>query len=684
MSLGQSRNSAMAQFIRNEARLLRDPSFKSEYDSVLEEYKILHHMSEVSPPRDFNKPPHYYLPHHAVVRPESTTTRVRVVFNASSPSSDGRSLNDILYTGPVLQKDLVVLILKWRFFRYVFNGDITKMYRQILVNPRHRSFQRILYRHDPKGTIKDFELDTVTFGVNCAHYLAIRTIIQLADDVQNVFPLASEILRDSMYVDDALAGSAGFSLKKWTSNSKEILSGLPKDHLLFEDFLEFDDRSTAKTLGVRWNASSDSFYFSVSPIPDEGIYTKRKVLSQIAKLFDPAGWLASSIVIAKMIMQSIWIEGTNWDETISSQSLSNWLKFQDLYPSINSIVVPRWVGYTPCCDVQFHGFCDASEKAYAAALYVRIKGETSTSVHLVCCKTKIAPLKTLSIPRLELCVATLLAEMIDSTIPQLKIPNYSIICWTDSTIVLSWLAKPPCFWSTFVANRVSKIIQVVNPSNWFHIRSECNPADLASRGVYPNDLQENQLWWHGPPWLADPDYTCPRFHDTSHEFIEIEKKNIKVNFSYYCDFDDILDRFSSLPRDLRVIAYVYRFFYNTHPKYRSSFSRKSTSISSSEILMIQRNLFVVTQKAYFPKEYLALSARKQIATSSPILSLNPFLDEEGTMRICGRLVSSPALSYNEKHPVILPYNCQLSRLLVKFTHEISIHGGNQLVLHNSG
>ncbi|XP_059222451.1 uncharacterized protein LOC131996706 [Stomoxys calcitrans] len=475
VNIGHSRNCAMAQFIRNEARLLRNPVFKSEYDKVLEEYTSLKHMSRVSAPKDVHSCDYYYLPHHAVVKPESTTTKVRVVFNASSPSSNGVSLNDVLYAGPVLQNDLVVLILRWRFFRYVFNGDITKMYRQILIRPEHRVFQRILHRIDPNGSISDYELDTVTFGVNCAPFLAIRTILQLADDVKESFPLAAHILRDSMYVDDALAGahtiedaiesrnqliralmSAGFSMRKWASNSKMVLSDLSTDQLLSEDFLNLDDRSTAKTLGIRWNASSDSFYFSTSPFPDNCKFTKREILSQISKLFDPAGWLAPCIVIAKMIMQTIWTEGTKWDEEVSPQSLSGWRCFQSAYPSINSIVVPRWFEYSPDCDIQFHGFSDASEKAYAAALYVR--------------------------------------------------------------------------------------------------------------------------------------------------------------------------------------------------------------------------------KAYFPDEYLALSAKKTIASKSSLLSLNPFLDDEGVMRICGRLTSSPVLSYNERHPVILPYSSQLSRLLVKFTHEISIHGGNQLVL----
>lgn len=699
ISIGQSRNNAMAQFFRNEARLGKSPQFKEEYDSVLEEYISLGHMSKVPPPVSSRCPSYYYLPHHAVIKPESTTTKVRVVFNASSATSNGLSLNNILHIGPVLQNDLTILILKWRFFQYVFNGDITKMYRQILVHPDHTPFQRILFRRNPDDVIQDYELKTVTFGVNCAPYLAIRTIMQIADDVQPYYPIASEILRNSMYVDDALVGahsipaaiearnqlilalkSAGFSMRKWTSNSKSIISDLPADQLLCEDFLVFHDCSTAKTLGIRWNAMSDSFYFAVSPYPSSCKYTKREVLSQISKLFDPAGWLSPCIILAKIIMQRIWMERTGWDEVISPESLSSWKYFQSNYPFINSIKIPRWFKCIPESEIQFHGFSDASEKAYAAALYVRVKTKNSISISLISSKTKVAPIKTLSIPRLELCGAALLSEMIDSIIPQLGVNNYSITCWTDSTIVLSWLAKPPCYWTTFVANRVSKITQVISPIHWYHVKSESNPADLASRGIHPQDLLENELWWRGPHWLTNPSSTWSKRYRPSHDDTDLERKIVNVHFSYFNHFEDILDRFSSFPKALRVVAYVYRFLHRTHPKYRSNYAKETKIISTSEILMVQNRLLSMSQKAFYPNEYAALSAKNSIASSSSLLSLNPFLDSEGILRICGRLASSPLLTYNERHPVILPYSCQYSRLLVRFIHDISLHGGNQLVL----
>jgi len=202
--LRHSRSIALAQFLRNENLLKRNFPLKEQYDSVIQEYLDLGHMREVPPSYDS---PRYYLPRHAVVKPESTTTKLRVVFNASSPSANGTSLNDFLHAGPVLQSDLTIQILKWRYFKYVFSADITKMYHQIWVDPKHTPFQRILFRNK-EGEVSNFELKTGTFGVNCAPFLALRVLQQLADDVEKDFPKASNIVRHFMYVDDVLAGAS--------------------------------------------------------------------------------------------------------------------------------------------------------------------------------------------------------------------------------------------------------------------------------------------------------------------------------------------------------------------------------------------------------------------------------------------------------------------------------------------
>ncbi|XP_075151010.1 uncharacterized protein LOC142225121 [Haematobia irritans] len=695
LKLGYSKKNAIAQYFRNENRLLRTPELKNQYDEVVSEYLQLGHMKEILS-HPFENVDRYYLPHHAVIRPDRVTTKLRVVFNASNPTSNGISLNDVLHCGPSLQLDLTSLLLQWRFFKIVFNSDIEKMYRQISVAPKHTPFQRIIYRNNPTEDLREYELKTVTFGLNCAPYLALRTLQQLATDVKNTFPLASQILMSSMYVDDILAGShdissairaqteltsalnsAGFSLRKWTSNSTEFLRTIPKEYLLNEDFLQFDDSSLAKTLGVRWNAKNDYFYFHAQAIKSSKSPTKRQILSEISKLFDPAGWLCPYIVTAKLLMRDIWSSKVDWDHPIPCELLATWKNFLENYPSIERIRIPRWVQYQPGCEVQLHGFCDASEKAYAAAIYIRSETPDGVvQIHLLTAKSKVAPLKTISIPRLELCGAVLLADAIESLMEIFPFPNIKIFCWTDSMIVLAWLKKPAFSWKTFVANRVSRISEIVNVDNWFHVESKHNPADIASRGAYPSEMFENELWWRGPSWLQLSASLWPNSITEEIDENLLEKK-ISSHFAYFREYDDPLARFSSFGRALRVLSYVYKFISKIR---KISPSSDPIQLKREDIEKTRNSLIMLAQKYAYPNEYKNLTQSKVIPPSSSISNLNPFLDSTGLMRVCSRIAGSESLTYNEQYPIILPYNSNFSRLLLKFIHQITLHGGNNLML----
>ncbi|XP_065368821.1 uncharacterized protein LOC135961251 [Calliphora vicina] len=250
-------------------------------------------------------------------------------------------------------------------------------------------------------------------------------------------------------------------MRKWTSNAEQILNGLPAEHLLNEKFLEINDENVAKTLGIRWNAKLDEFYFTTSTISLKENFTKREVLSTIAKLFDPAGWLGPIVIIAKILMQQIWSEGTDWDEVISKDAGIKWRQFLVDYESINDIHISRWVVFKPTTTLEVHGFCDASEKAYGACIYVRVhNGVNAIHSHLLLAKSRVAPLKTISLPRLELCGALLLADLLEVVRKDLNLDQNEtrFFTWSDSMIVLAWLQKPPNSWTTFVANRVSKIV----------------------------------------------------------------------------------------------------------------------------------------------------------------------------------------------------------------------------------
>ncbi|XP_070143520.1 uncharacterized protein [Drosophila kikkawai] len=624
-------------------------------------------------------------------KPESATTKVREVFNASSPSSNGNSLNDILYPGPVLQSDLTLQILKWRTFKFVFNADITKMYRQILLNQEHTPFQRILFRNG-QGNISDFELQTVTFGVNCAPFLALRTLQQLSDDVNAQYQRASHIISNYMYVDDVLAGahteaeailaiqelqaaltSAGFPLCKWTSNERALLKALPKEHLLSTDFLDLEEVSTTKTLGVRWNATADEFYFVPTEVTIQANYSKRDVLSQIAKLFDPAGWLFPFVVQAKILMQDIWLASVEWDEFLPAELLHRRHDFLRSYSFLHQVRIPRWVQFQPGVQVQIHGFCDASQKAYGAAIYVRIQRDGIISSNLLTSKTKVAPVKTVWLPRLELCGAVLLADLWTAVLPQIPFGHIESFLWTDSTIVLAWLNKPPCQWTTFVANRVTKIAQNADASQWSHMRSEHNPADLARRGVTAEELATSELWWHGPSWLTQQQDTWPAPYEPVSD-IDIEKRLIRNHLA--CPKQDMFERFYKLDKALRAFAYVQRFIQRSQKRPIPG----ELQLSNTEISTAERLLIFMTQRRYFALEYACLSQKRPIPASSSIKNMNPFLDPHGLIRACGRVTASEVLQYDERHPIFLPYNCQLARLLVSFTHRISLHGGNQLMV----
>ncbi|XP_075163068.1 uncharacterized protein LOC142235694 [Haematobia irritans] len=687
--LGSSRFIALGQLSRMEHNLSKNPELQVQYNSVLEEYLSMGHMEETSSNEVFSEGKFYsfYLPHHAVVRPEHKSTKVRIVFNASRKSKSGFSLNDVLLTGPTLQTDLISTILNWRKYKYVFSGDIQKMYRQILVHPNDRQYQRILYQKSSDSAIKDYQLRTVTFGINCAPFLAIRTLLQLASDCETQFPKVSTILRKETYVDDILSGgfsleetidlqtqlistlkSAGFPLKKITSNNSQLLNHLPPEDMYDLDFLRLDEASSTKTLGIKWNALTDSFSYSLNPIEPTMNMTKRKVLSAVAQLFDPAGWITPITIRAKMLMQQLWLEGLDWDSPISKESHLTWECLIKDFSQIDDIKIPRWFRYMPSDRIQIHGFADASKAAYCACVYVVVGSDCNSCSNLLVAKSKVAPLKTICLPRLELNGAELLAKLVNYV---LSIFNFEIThtyLWTDSSIVLGWLSKPPWSWETFVANRTSKIHTLVPNAQWRHVPTNENPADLGTRGCKPHDLKNSKLWWNGPSWITAPPSSWPDMVPITHPKPKILVQNLHVT----SENADILDRFSSYGKALRVICYIFRFHRRTHANAVLENAFPSINISQNEITFVKNRLIHLSQLHAFKDEYHALLQGNPISQKSPLSTLNPFIDGNQILRVNGRL-SQSNIPYNERHPVILPGNSRFCRLYLSHLHTFLAH-----------
>ncbi|XP_062542350.1 uncharacterized protein LOC134210317 [Armigeres subalbatus] len=361
--LGDSRQQAEKRFYQLERRLNKDPQLKKLYSDFINEYLALGHCRVLDYPM-CNDETGYYMPHHCVLRPESSTTRLRVVFDASAKSASGHSLNDLLMVGPPVQDNLFDIVLRFRLYTYAFTADVSKMYRMVDMHPSDTKYQRILWREDSSKPLKELELSTVTYGTAAAPFLATRCLNQLAEDEKECFPEASYVVKKGVYVDDVLSGAAtlekakqlqndliamlcrgGFQLHKWCANDPGLLENIPvekQEKVL--DFRNHDVNETIKTLGLLWNPIEDCFTFRVNHVEDSGNkVTKRQVMSEIARLFDPLGLLAPVIVIAKMVMQDLWRSGLDWDDGLSQEQLDVWNKVKNELPDVGKMKIPRLV-----------------------------------------------------------------------------------------------------------------------------------------------------------------------------------------------------------------------------------------------------------------------------------------------------------------------------------------------------
>ncbi|XP_066592980.1 uncharacterized protein [Prorops nasuta] len=681
-------------------RFSRDSVLASEYRLFMSDYEKLGHMQRVTGAEDSNSAV-WFLPHFAVIQASGDSRKLRVVFDASRPVHGDQCLNKYLLPGPSLQRDMPLILLNWRQFRYVFTADIIKMFRQISVDPRDRDLQRILW--SPTGEIPpvEYRLNTVTYGTACAPYLAIRTLQQLAHDEINNFPLGSICLMEDTYVDDIFAGAnelsdalqkrrevcsmletAGIHLDKWASNCPDLIPDSVRSRR--ETPKEFINHAeVVKTLGVRWNHVTDSFGFKLDEITRDYRGTMRSVMSGIARLFDPLGWLSPVTVTAKIILQDIWILKCNLDTPLPIDVKERWLSYSNSLPSLSQLRIDRWIGAISSCNGEIHGFSDASSRAYAAVVYLRlpISAERFT-VTLLIAKAKVSPIKTMSIPNLELAAAALLTKLI-KYVQQLDfLKELPVYAWTDSQIVLSWLRKHPCYWKTYVANRVAMIQTELPSAQWSHVRTKENPADMATRGIIPQEIVNCSLWWHGPTWLSSK--IC--------NIVQENNKIQSVHVHKGASDPDLLLRFSTLTRLLRVTAYCLRPLRNLC-RSREGHNKEKAFLTTAELENARRVLIRMIQERYVASEICTLTGRseatylnsncnaavKTLHKNHYLSKLRPFVGEDGLLRVEGRLMHSH-LCHEAKYPPILPKHSALSRLFVRNAHHNTLHGGFTLTM----
>ncbi len=367
-------------------------------------------------------------------------------------------------------------------------SDISKMFREVALLPEEYDLHRFLHR-DETGEIVDFRMNRLTFGVTTSPYLATQVLRQLAQDHREEYPNASAIVPTNFYVDDCLVGAdtlpeaiglrnelnalfsrAGMNLRKWRSNSMDLLQTIP-DSLKEQGSLDIclSPAEHGKALGLRWNSVDDTLSVSVSTLPLDSLATKRSVCSAIARTFDVMGWYTPAILPAKLLLQELWNYQLAWDDPLPDDLQHRWRCWAADLDRLNQHTIPHYTG----CSTEkirhrsLHGFSDASSKAYGCVIYLRIVLEnTKTLTFLITAKSKVAPLKVQTIPRLELCGALLLSNLLSRISVDLEIPEDSVYAWTDSSVVLGWLRTPAYRLKVFVAHRVSRIVETVPAQHW--------------------------------------------------------------------------------------------------------------------------------------------------------------------------------------------------------------------------
>lgn len=696
---GNSKELATKRFLLLENKFKKQPEIKERYAEVIREYVDLGHMKRIDSVDDSQKPTAVYLPHHAVIREDKATTKVRIVFDASMKGLNGVSLNDDLLVGPTLQPPLRHIVMRWRMHPIGLCADIIKMYRQVLVSEEHSDFQRIVWRENPEAELEEYRILRVTFGTAPAPYLAVKTLQQAAHDDGMNCPEISEMVRRDFYVDDLMTGCqsieegltikekmtellqrSGFLLQKWVSSNQELNQQISEDlgEKKSERGKDIKTDEVIKILGLSWDRDTDTFKYSVQLPPQQKPITKRRVISDISRLYDPLGWVSPCVIISKTFIQKIWLSGIDWDQELTSDLLREWESYRKDLEHISKCQIPRWVE-TRLDDqlIELHGFCDASVAAYAAVVYIRvIDAEGIVKVNLVTSRTKVAPVKQQSIPRLELMGAVLLSELITEVAEVMNIPKSNIHAYTDSSVVLAWLSDHPSRWSTFVGNRVSQILSLFDNTHWAHVTSALNPADIASRGVNPQELCDNALWFLGPPWLQEETitYTRPKSISTNMEQRAIKSHVVTDRASE----DKVWTKFSSLHKLVHVIAFCKRFL--NLKKLRKSGIEIKSYLTSQEISDALKVCIRQCQQREFMEEIEELKKTGNVNNKSKLKPLCPVLDNDGILRVGGRIKNAP-LDEDVKHPIIIPHGCHFTSLLVDDAHKKTLHGGPTVMLN---
>lgn len=693
--LPDNRQLALVRLNHLKRKLLKDQRYREHYVKFMEDVIERGEAEEVKDVGiEGNK---WYVPHHGVYHPKKPD-KLRVVFDCSA-RYDGISLNDYLFQGPDLMNNLTGILLRFRQHPVALICDVEKMFHQFHVCKADRDFLRFLWwrNGDLKEQPQEYRMKVHLFGASSSPGCVNYGLRHLAEGSRDQYPLGFDFVMNNFYVDDGvtsvqttadaiqlareareLCAIGGLRLHKFVSSDKAVLESIPPSERandIREPDLSFDDSLVERTLGIQWNVERDCFQFGVC-LKEQPV-TRRGILSTIASLYDPLGFLAPFILRGKKILQEVCRQGIGWDDTLSFELQPRWECWKRDLSNLKKVILPRT--YAPpefgkVKEVELHHFSDASTSGYGQCSYLRLKNEREdVHVALAMAKSRVSPIKITTIPRLELTAAVVSVSVSRILKEELRYTDITEFFWTDSKVVLGYINNEARRFHTFVANRVQRIHLSTVPQQWRYVPTKDNPADHVSRGLTVDELISSN-WFTGPGFLWNKEIALSPSEVPELQLRDSEVRSFQTLNTKVVEQGSIVNRlckFSSWSHVVRAIARIQRRI----NKDKSSGLSTVEERESAECLIVK-----LLQKHVFHTELKVLSKGAQLSSRNELYNLNPFLDSDGVLKVGGRL-SNSSLCHSLKHPVIIPKTHHITRLIIADCHEKVKHQGKGFTIN---
>ena len=701
LPLGSNRETAMTRLRSLEKRFRREPAYHKIYAGIIQDLIEKGYAEPVEGHEDA-----WFLPHHGVKHPQKPD-KVRVVFDAAAKHR-GKSLNDVLMSGPDLTNKLVGVLCRFRLEEVALCCDIEAMFHQFEVPVEHRDYLRFLWWKDGDYTSKpvDYRMCVHIFGATSSPACANFGLKQAARDYGHKFsPSAARFITQDFYVDDGLISMssetevikliqetsemcrmAGLNLHKFLSNSETVMRAVSRSEVGLkadDENIKTANSSIERVLGVCWYLENDTFGFKVavkSLTP-----TRRNVLSTIASIYDPLGLACPVLLLGKLILQDLCRDNLDWDVPLSTEYQLRWEQWLTTIIDLNKLSIARC--YKPkqfgeVVHIEIHHFADASLQGYGTCSYMRqVNALGDASCALVMAKSRVVPLKPVTVPRLELTAALVAARMSQLLQKELD-SNIQHYFWSDSKVVLAYLHNTSSKYEVFVANRIREIRDTTAVDRWNYIGTKANPADLASRGCTAQELVDSEIWFSGPTFLHQSNWTAGHDKPDANNYqaeTTIDEKAVSccaVASSEIAGQGILtqLSKISSWDRMRRVVAMCIHLPHFIRRELQLGMLNPDHLQHASSVIV------ALVQREAFLEEIQCLEKGRPVKSNSPLAKLDPFLDGKGLVRIGGRIDTS-GLPFHIKHPLVLPKDSPISLAILRHYHMKAAHQGRAMTVN---